>query len=160
MRTPVRQFRFLIGFFVAVTALAFYLSLRLQDQTQNVSHPELAELTADAVASPPELFAERLPQDTDSQRFLQDFQSLATRQGVSIESITNWAAVATAGKLGRSSFSVELKGKYPKVKAILAAELDGTPGLVIQNLSFRRGGQAPDVEAHVDFLLLTQPRSR
>lgn len=84
-------------------------------------------------------------------------QRSSAAQGVVFVSVAANTKAASASNLGRVEMSVALRGSYPQIKAVIAAVVQNTPALVIHRLTLRRLASPAEVDAQLEFWLLSPP---
>lgn len=104
-------------------------------------------------------FAQRLPVILSVDPIVGELQRASAAEGAVFLTVLSTPHAPTGETLGRSELSVGLRGSYPQVKAILAQMLDRYPELIVQRLMLKRLSTPGELDARIDLLLLTGPRT-
>lgn len=102
-------------------------------------------------------FAQTLPDQPATDAMVSMLQRSSAAQGVVFVSVAANTKAASASNLGRVEMSVALRGSYPQIKAVIAAVVQNTPALVIHRLTLRRLASPAEVDAQLEFWLLSPP---
>lgn len=122
------------------------------------ANKELADKRLSTV-SVPDSFAVHLPPALDAEQIVQRVAATALHQAVALtDSRVQPPRAASESELPRGTFSFNLRGSYPGIKATLADTLARTGNATIQSLTLRRDGKS-DIEAQVVLSLWLRPVS-
>ena len=128
---------------LSVCVAALLLGAKLQNFERVSNAPSATPLAYAVPALPHQAispnFALRLPVSLDVHDFLDHLETSCNSRAVVLESVSTWQSAPTQQVMGRNGFSVNLKGSYTQLKAVLAEALDRSPNLLVQRLEFKRG---------------------
>lgn len=126
------------------------LAAELLAQTDNISSAgtQLQRIVPD--------FAAQLPRDERLGQLLNLLKDACGTNNVVLEAVTTWRSPMTATALWRTGIVVEASGGYGQLKAVIAGALDHFPNMTVKSLSFRRSNQSTDVQARIEFVVLTR----
>lgn len=101
-------------------------------------------------------FVQHLPEFTSPDPVLREVQRSSQGHGVTFLAAQVTNQPASDSRLGRSELTVELRGLYPGLKAVLADVLARYPNVVLKHLTIRRSSSG-ELDARLELTMLSRP---
>ena len=102
-------------------------------------------------------FTRHLMGPVDRQRILSEIQRICTRAEVKLGTMQIQERATGSDQLPRTYFDVSLRGRYPKLKEVMAEGLGRFPNATLAQMSMRQSAVSPDGEATMSLVFWSGP---